>query len=67
MIRNSLETILKRCSCCSVSEESGEEEEDFNERKINEELERYFEDLNSAKKLLLLGKRNHQLDNVLSV
>lgn len=55
MIRNSLETILKRCSCGSVSEESGEEEEDFNERKINEELERYFEDLNSAKKLLLLG------------
>uniref|UniRef100_A0A0K8U190 Guanine nucleotide-binding protein G(Q) subunit alpha n=1 Tax=Bactrocera latifrons TaxID=174628 RepID=A0A0K8U190_BACLA len=58
MIRNSVEMVRRCCSCGSVPDNRGEgekEEEDFNERKINEELERYFIELNSAKKLLLLG------------
>ncbi|XP_011182992.2 guanine nucleotide-binding protein subunit alpha-14 [Zeugodacus cucurbitae] len=55
MLRKNVEMVLKRCPCGSVPEESGEDEEDFNERKIKEELERYYVDLNSAIKLLLLG------------
>ncbi|XP_054090908.1 guanine nucleotide-binding protein G(q) subunit alpha-like isoform X1 [Zeugodacus cucurbitae] len=55
MFRN-MEIALKRCSCGSLPEASGEaEEEDLNERRIKEELEKYYVDLNSAKKLLLLG------------
>nr|XP_036219206.1 guanine nucleotide-binding protein G(q) subunit alpha-like isoform X1 [Bactrocera oleae] len=52
MIRNSVEMVRGCCSCCSVPKRSNvEEEKDFNERKIIEDLER----LNGAKKLLLLG------------
>nr|XP_036232595.1 G protein alpha q subunit-like [Bactrocera oleae] len=56
MIRNSVEMVRGCCSWGSLPKKSEEEEEkDFNERKINEDLERYLEELSNAKKLLLLG------------
>ncbi|XP_050327079.1 guanine nucleotide-binding protein subunit alpha-14-like [Bactrocera neohumeralis] len=58
MIRNSVDMIRRCCSYGSGLENSSQgekEKEDFNEQKINEELERHYVELNNAKKLLLLG------------
>ncbi|XP_053966515.1 G protein alpha q subunit-like isoform X1 [Anastrepha ludens] len=54
MLRSSLETAL-RCSCCYSTPSEVISEEEFNEQKISEELEKYDVELNAAKKLLLLG------------
>lgn len=55
MFRSGLEAALKRCSCySSASEESLED--DFIKVKIDEDLEKYYKELNKATKLLLLGK-----------
>ncbi|CAD7014330.1 G protein alpha q subunit-like [Ceratitis capitata] len=54
MFRSGLEAALKRCSCySSASEESLED--DFIKVKIDEDLEKYYKELNKATKLLLLG------------
>ncbi|XP_049309476.1 guanine nucleotide-binding protein G(q) subunit alpha-like isoform X4 [Bactrocera dorsalis] len=58
MNQNSLEMVRRCCCFCGsrpVNSSQEGKEEDFNEQKINEELKRDTKEVNSEKKLLLLG------------